>query len=95
MHDKGHGDLDALKKLVEEGNGRVHNREYDNADIDDPWDIPEPPSDPPPLCVYCNEPWTPEMLDFYEDSGYCETCADSEARTVIACSKCRRIVYKK
>jgi hypothetical protein len=57
----------------------------------DPSDaIPEPPT-----CVFCNAPWTPEMVELVELSGYCSTCADSERVIDVFCSSCTRLVYRK
>lgn len=53
-------------------------------------DIPAPPT-----CVFCNAPWTPEMIELVELSGYCSTCADSERVIDVFCSTCSRLVYRK
>jgi hypothetical protein len=53
------------------------------------------PKEKPKLCIYCNAPWTERMETIYIESGYCESCYDSEATNVIVCDKCNRIVYAK
>jgi hypothetical protein len=53
-------------------------------------DIPAPPT-----CVFCNAPWTPEMIELVELSGYCETCADAESVIDVFCTACCRLVYRK
>lgn len=60
----------------------------------DEWEIHEKPESVE-KCIYCNADWSPEMMGLYIESGYCETCYDSEYLTVIACSKCGKVVYKK
>ena len=60
----------------------------------------EPP--PPPLCVFCNAPWTDEMLKVLAEAemetGY---YGDSylTGKGVVAinvtCSSCKRLVYQK
>jgi hypothetical protein len=49
----------------------------------------------PMTCVYCNAPWTPEMVELVELSGYCSTCADAERVIDVFCSACTRLVYRK
>lgn len=46
-------------------------------------------------CACCNAPWTPEMIELVELSGYCETCADSERVIDVFCANCTRLVYRK
>ncbi len=57
---------------------------------------------PPPLCVWCNAPWTDEMLqvsataDMYH--GYYEgdiSVESIDATVDVVCSTCNRLVYRK
>jgi hypothetical protein len=57
---------------------------------------------PPPLCVYCNAPWTDEMLKVYTtgdfDFGYYpgEFSVEGYDTTIdVTCSSCNRLVYRK
>lgn len=57
---------------------------------------------PPPLCVFCNAPWTDEMLKVYAkgdfDFGYYpgEFEVDGYDVTIdVTCSSCNRLVYRK
>lgn len=49
----------------------------------------------PPTCPYCNAPWTPEMVELIEESGYCASCADSQRVIDVFCAACTRLVYRK
>lgn len=49
----------------------------------------------PPACVFCSAPWTPEMVELVELSGYCPSCADGERVIDVFCSACTRLVYRK
>jgi len=90
--------IDELKKLKEDSgeNGVNANNYYDSIGFDQfapekiIWEDPSPT-----LCIFCNAPWTPEMLEVYEFSGYCEACSEEGTVLYIACSECRRIVYRK
>jgi hypothetical protein len=46
-------------------------------------------------CVYCNAPWTPEMIELVEISGGCPTCSEAERVIDVFCSACTRLVYRK
>lgn len=59
------------------------------------WLAPSEAIPAPPTCVFCNAPWTPEMIELVELSGYCETCSDSERVIDVFCSACSRLVYRK
>lgn len=57
---------------------------------------------PPPICVFCNAPWTDDMVKVfataYEYHGYYD--GDIWVNRVdtsieITCSSCKRLVYKK
>lgn len=57
---------------------------------------------PPPLCVFCNAPWTDDMLKVYAkgdfDFGYYpgEFEVDGYDVTIdVTCSTCKRLVYRK
>ena len=57
---------------------------------------------PPPLCVFCNAPWTDDMMEVYAkadmDWGYYPGDARVEAIVVnidVTCSSCQRVVYRK
>lgn len=57
---------------------------------------------PPPLCVFCNAPWTDDMLKVYAegdyDFGYYEGdfAVDGYDVTIdVTCSSCNRLVYRK
>ena len=56
---------------------------------------------PPPLCVFCNAPWTDDMLKVFgqtelEDGYYGETyLRDTDLSIDVVCSSCKRLVYKK
>ena len=54
-----------------------------------------------PICVYCNAPWTDEMITVYDidvkrDYGsYDFGPYDQRATVDITCSTCRRLIYRK
>ena len=55
---------------------------------------------PPPLCVFCNAPWTDDMVKIYAEAqfspGTYEACFDGVAVQVdVTCSTCNRLVYRK
>ncbi len=56
---------------------------------------------PPPLCVWCNAPWTDDMMDISahvetENGYYGETYIEGAWVDVdITCSTCQRLVYRK
>ena len=57
---------------------------------------------PPPLCVFCNAPWTDDMMKVYAkadmDWGYYPGEASLEGIVVnidVTCSSCGRTVYRK
>jgi len=56
---------------------------------------------PPPLCVFCNAPWTDEMLKVLaetetEPGYYGETYVVGTDITIdVTCSSCKRLVYRK
>lgn len=57
---------------------------------------------PPPLCVFCNAPWTDDMVKVLArasmDFGYYPGEFMLEAVTVnidVTCSSCGRLVYRK
>lgn len=56
----------------------------------------------PPLCVFCNAPWTPEMVKVsaeveLEDGYYGDMSLSGDGVAVvdITCSTCKRLVYRK
>jgi hypothetical protein len=56
----------------------------------------------PPLCVFCNAPWTADMVKVsaeveLEDGYYGDTYLSGEgiANVDITCSTCKRLVYRK
>jgi hypothetical protein len=49
----------------------------------------------PLVCVFCDAPWMPEMVELVELTGYCASCADSERVLDIFCAACTRLVYRK
>lgn len=56
----------------------------------------------PPLCVFCNAPWTADMVKVsaevgLEDGYYGETYLSGQGDAVvdITCSTCNRLVYRK
>ena len=57
---------------------------------------------PPPLCVFCNTPWTDEMLNVYVkgdiERGYYEgdfSIMGYDAVIDVTCESCGRLVYRK
>lgn len=55
-----------------------------------------------PICVFCNAPWTDDMLQVsaeigLEDGYYGETylSGDGVALVDITCGSCKRLVYRK
>jgi hypothetical protein len=97
-------DLPRLRARLEEKDGWLHEDVLDEefgigywstrrspvTEVKPSEDIPAPPT-----CVFCNAPWTPEMIELVELSGYCSTCADSERVIDVFCSTCSRLVYRK
>lgn len=55
----------------------------------------------PPLCGYCNAPWTPDMMRVYSEAemehGYYGDSWVSHIDTTIdvTCSNCNRLIYRK
>ena len=54
-----------------------------------------------PICVYCNAPWTDEMITVY-DIDVKQGCGsydfgpyDQRATVDITCSTCGRLIYRK
>ncbi len=57
---------------------------------------------PPPLCVFCNAPWTDDMLKVFatanEYHGYYEGdifVESVDAVIDVTCGSCKRLVYRK
>ena len=56
---------------------------------------------PPPLCVWCNAPWTDDMLKLFcradLELGYYDdvTLGFINVNLDITCSSCKRLVYRK
>ena len=61
------------------------------------------PDPPPPLCVFCNAPWTDDMIEaqakteiengYYEGEYYVRS---ADITLDVTCSSCkRRLVYRK
>jgi hypothetical protein len=57
---------------------------------------------PPPLCVFCNAPWTDDMVKIFAEAslyfGYYPGDFDFEgisASLDVTCSSCNRLVYRK
>ncbi len=61
----------------------------------------EAASPPPPLCVFCNAPWTDDMLKVFAEAeiedGYYDsyTLRDVDVSIDVKCSTCGRLVYQK
>jgi formate-dependent nitrite reductase cytochrome c552 subunit len=90
-------DLAKLKELADDDEF-VHTNQLDEMGVDryaaDFLSRKEPI--PQPLtCVYCNAPWTPEMIEMIELSGHCTSCYDSQRVIDVFCSACTRLVYRK
>lgn len=53
----------------------------------------------PPLCVFCNAPWTDDMIRIEASSSEgCPTCGyggGTYGTVTINCSSCNRLVYRK
>jgi len=64
-------------------------------------DKPEDDTIPPPLCVFCNAPWTDEMLKVSAqaelDWGYYGDASVDyiDANIDVVCSSCGQLVYRK
>lgn len=60
---------------------------------------PEATNPPPPLCVWCNAPWTDDMMKVYAEADY--TCGEYggvdgiEVVIDVTCGACNRLVYRK
>ena len=54
-----------------------------------------------PLCVFCNAPWSDEMINVYDiDACHGEGSYDfgpenARATVDISCSECKRLIYRK
>lgn len=89
-------EIDKLKKEVEEEVGTIHTDEIKKLLGRDEFSFEWVSEDPKPeVCIFCSSPWTPEMMSLYIAGGYCESCYNTEYSTIIACSNCGKIVYKK
>lgn len=86
-------EIEILKKLIEEKEP-VHINELEHSGLKPSYSLPSMPNSVV-VCVFCNEPWTPEMITMEEAMGYCESCYDTSNVNFIACSKCGKIVYSK
>lgn len=73
---------------------RFHFSDFNTIDFEYDQEFAEP-STPPKLCIFCNAEWSPRMETIYLQSGYCESCWESESCHVVVCDKCNRIVYRK
>lgn len=54
---------------------------------------------PPPLCVFCNAPWSDDMLKVYSDAeiswGDYGGLDGIETTIDVTCRSCNRLVYRK
>lgn len=54
---------------------------------------------PPPLCVFCNAPWTDDMMKAYAEAdvsfGDYGSVDGIEITIDVTCSTCKRLVYRK
>ncbi len=63
--------------------------------------VGQPDGPPPPICVFCNAPWTDDMLKVMaetelEEGYYGERYVrDTRVNIDITCSSCNRLVYTK
>jgi hypothetical protein len=54
-----------------------------------------------PICVFCNAPWTDEMIRVYDvdashgEGSYDFGPEDERATVDITCSSCERLIYRK
>lgn len=62
----------------------------------------EAASPPPPKCVWCNAPWTDDMLKVFAstevENGYYEgdySLTTTDVVIDVTCSTCKRLVYRK
>ena len=46
------------------------------------------------LCVYCNAPWTKDMIDVYSGSYGCDT-GWSTIQITVECDNCGKRIYSK
>lgn len=98
-------DLAKLRAVIEEEDGYIHEVDLANDHGVPRWSSREgrqirrlgPDDDipAPPTCVFCNAPWSPEMIELIEMSGYCSSCSDSERVIDVFCATCTRLVYRK
>lgn len=87
-------EVDKLKELIATHDGNVHVNKLEKVGLKPSFSYKYPPESIV-QCVFCNAPWSPEMLQLFEESGYCESCFNSSPQVFIACSSCGRIVYAK
>lgn len=71
-------------------------------DSENPGSSPGEAAIPPPLCVFCNAPWTDDMLKVLADTevemGYYEgdwCISHCDVTIDVTCSTCNRLVYRK
>lgn len=54
-----------------------------------------------PICVFCNAPWTDEMIRVYDvdarhgEGSYDFGAEDQQATIDITCESCERLIYRK